>query len=115
MSSGNAPRTAWSVAADDRELASDARPKDGAGFDLVSPRPEDIPVAPHIAHACHAVRNEQPERRFPQLRGRQPGKSQMHMHVPQTRDEELAAGIDYARIFRRANLGANFGDAAAGQ
>lgn len=39
----------------------------------------------------------------------------MHVHVPQTRDEELATGIDGTRTFRRASPGAHFDNAAASE
>jgi len=68
----------------------------GSSFDLVAPAEEHIPVATHIAHARYAVRNEKPKPWLPELHGGRPGKSQMHVHIPQTGDEELATRIDGA-------------------
>src|ERR1051326_5622892 len=57
-------------------------------FALVAPTAEHIPVAAHVAHARDAVRNEKPKRRLPELYRSRPRKSQMHVHIPQSGNEE---------------------------
>src|SRR5262249_50711169 len=75
------------------------RSDDAAGFDLFAPALNGFEFAAHIAHARHAVGEE--ERKGNLFGAGEPvSEFEMNVHVPQAGDHKKAAAIDSVRAAR---------------